>query len=188
VRNETGSTLVELAVSLVLLGFFSGTVFLFFLSGSKAALRASAETRVLQQSRFVLTRMEREISGAVKAMKDYDPVYRDSAAQVNIFTDLNGDGKPELVRYTRQSNGNLQRGEAAPVGSAYPYSYGEPAGWVTVAKKVYNTDLFSITMPNATNDRELVFVKLLITNPLYPAATPWEIKETFAVRSRGEAK
>lgn len=187
-RGEHGLSLVELMVVLVLVVVVLGPVYQYFYYGYTGWDRAAAEARVIQEARLLIIQMSEEVRTARVATDGGTAVEVPSGAELNIYTDVTGDGRPELVSY--RLNGNvLERGVAPPDGDAFPYTYAGPAVWETVLPRVDNGEIFSIPDldgdPDTPNSREVLTIKLIVNDPDVPLMRPLSLAATLAVRNRG---
>ena len=95
-RDESGFTLVEMLVSMIVLGAL-GTVFLTTVLGSQTSAKAtSSEQDLNEEARLALNRMARELrqANAMAQVRNPDGAAYDSAAitSVTFTADFNGDG------------------------------------------------------------------------------------------------
>ncbi|MFZ5897816.1 MAG: prepilin-type N-terminal cleavage/methylation domain-containing protein [Bacillota bacterium] len=187
-RNGGGFTLVELLVVLALLGLTIGVILLFFDYGNRSWNRAVGEARVVQEARIFINQLDREIRQARVATSGGSPVtVTDGGNQLDIYSDVTGDAKPELIRY-RLVNGRLERGVSMPQGSAFPYTYAAPTAYQTIVTTVVNGPgdiLFSLE--SASPPRLAVFVNLLVNDAAAPLSRPLAVQALMTVRSRGDA-
>ncbi len=187
-RNKRGITLVELLVVLALLSMTIGVIYMYFDYGYKSWNRASAEARAVQEARLFIDVLNREVHQARVATNGGTAVAVSAGnTQLDVYTDVSGDGRPELVRY-RLVDGRLERGVSAPQGSAYPYSYAAPTAYETVVTTVVNGAGDSLFTVDASNPpRMKVLVNLLVNDAATPLAQPLAVQATISVRSRGNA-
>ncbi|MEW6276058.1 MAG: prepilin-type N-terminal cleavage/methylation domain-containing protein [Bacillota bacterium] len=196
-RSQAGLSLAELLTALAILGFVLGAIYQYFFYAQNSADRAFAEARAIQEARLVMERMGREVREAQPAIEDDEgrekAVERVSAAELRIYTDVDGDGRPEMVCYRlRDDILTLDRGTAEPENDHFPYLYGEPGNWEHVLNRVANTNIFSIPdvdgNPDTPNAREIINVELVVNDPQTPLARPLRICSALTVRSKREAE
>lgn len=113
---------------------------------------------------------------------------------MNIYMDINGDGRPELVCYQLEGGkgGNLRRGVAIPQGDAFPYTYGTPDQWETVVSRVESDNIFTVPQYKAGGkdvdyQRGIINVELHVSTP-EQTVKPIKIEAVLTVRGRGEGK
>lgn len=184
-RKDKGFSLVELLVVLALLAMVLAGAYQYFFFGYSSWNRASAEARVMQQTRLALLKMDREVREARKAMEAQDSVAVPTSSQLDIYTDTTGDGKPEMVRYLLDS-GALKRGVSVSEDDVYPYSYDDPDVTEVIISTVTNTGVF--TLDDTYKPRILVSVHLEVNDSEYPLVNPVDVEAELAVRSRGRAE
>lgn len=201
-RGCSGSSLVELLTVLALLGIVLGVVYQYLYYSYRSTDLSFAESRLIQEARIFLANIGREVRLAVVARKDeaggnvdaveFIPSDQNTTGQVRIYTDLNGDGRPEMVCY-RLRNNSLEKAVVPPEGSSFPYTYGEPLAWETVLSRVENTDIFN-RVPDLDPDpdqeraavRQIIRVNLVLNDPRTPLAQPLRISSSLTVRSQQE--
>lgn len=189
--SRKGFTLVELIIALSLLGIILAGIYNFFFLVQTSWDRIAAESRVIQETQLVILRMDNEIRQAQKPSETVNSVVVTSGGnQLDIYSDTNKDGKPELIRYQRTNN-ILKRGIVSTSSTVYPFAYGAPSVWETVVGnlKNINTQLVFI-LKEANNPRFVVSVHLQVedaSSSLTPPALI-DINGDCAVRSKGEVK
>lgn len=186
--GENGLTLVELLLVLALLGVVLAAIFQYWQYGNASWERTAAEGRATQEARLALMRMEREVRQAQKATETRESIHLVSSTQVEIYTDVTGDGKPELVVYRLQGDA-LERGVAAPSGSHFPYTYAEPGNWETVVSKVETPAGQPLFAMDASRKPRLVLtVNLVVGDSRVPLGRPVSVQAALTVRGRAEAE
>jgi len=189
--SERGLSLVELMVALALIVVVLGPVYQYFHYGYSGWNRASAEARVIQDARLLLIQVSEEVRTARVAIDGGTALEVQSATELNVYTDVAGDEKPEKVCY-RLNGTVLERAVVEPEGDAFPYTYGNPVDWETVLRRVNNTEIFSTPDldgdPVTPNSREAVHVELSVDDLDTPLTEPLSVRATLTVRSRGEAE
>ncbi|MCL6480018.1 MAG: prepilin-type N-terminal cleavage/methylation domain-containing protein [Peptococcaceae bacterium] len=201
-RGCSGSSLVELLTVLALLGIVLGVVYQYLYYSYRSTDLSFAESRLIQEARLFLAGIGREVRRAVVARKDeagrnveaveFIPPDQSTTGQIRIYTDLNGDGRPEMVCY-RLRNNSLEKAVVPPEGSGFPYTYGEPATWETVLSQVENSDIFNRVSdldPDPDQEkvavRQIIRVNLVLNDPQTPLAQPLRISSSLTVRSQQE--
>lgn len=186
--GENGLTLVELLLVLALLGVVLAGIFQYWQYGNASWERTAAEGRATQEARLALMRMEREVRQAQKATETKESIHLVSSTEVEIYTDVTGDGKPEMVVYRLQGDA-LQRGVAAPSGSSFPYTYGAPVNWDTVVSRAETPAGQSLfTLDESHKPRLVLTVNLVVADPQVTLARPVSVQAVLTVRGRTEAK
>lgn len=185
-RGEHGFGLVEVLVAAGLLVIVIGGVYQYFLYGYASSRRAFAEARAAQEVRLVLQRMDAEVRQArISTDEGQALVVAPGGKQVDIYTDVNGDGKPEMVSY-RLRDGRLECGVATTTSERFPYSFAAPGDWETVARSVSDDSIFSVPDfdgdPDTPNAREALRVQIQVGD----GVRPLEIDATLTVRSPKE--
>ncbi|MDI6907394.1 MAG: prepilin-type N-terminal cleavage/methylation domain-containing protein [Thermoanaerobacterales bacterium] len=189
-HDQRGFTVAELLIVLALLGVVLAIAYDLFFYAQTSFNRSLAEGRVIQDTRLALMTLENEIVQARKATEEFEAVRRVSETQLDVYCDVTGDAKPELIRY--QLNGNtLTRSVASPTGDHYPYTYGTPANTTTVLSRVNNADVFQsvalIDDQDPDNHRVRVAIRLLVDDSVSPLQQPLEVTATYVSRSRAAA-
>ncbi|SHE61460.1 prepilin-type N-terminal cleavage/methylation domain-containing protein [Desulforamulus putei DSM 12395] len=191
-RNNRGFSLVELIIALALLSLVLAAAYQFYFFSQRSWQRAEAEAGTIQEARLAVMQLAREIRSARKATANLAAVniadgVTPAGSQLDIYTDVNNDGKPERVCY-RLQNGTLQRGVALRQSrqpDAFPYTYGSPATWQTVVAGVANTadqPVFSLK----ENYPNVVQINLIINAD--GLSKPVTVKSSLVIRSRSAAE
>ena len=183
-RGSKGYTLAELMVVLALLGLVLSVIYPLFFFVRTSFNRASAESDAVQEARLLLLQMASEVRTARKPSPAADAVLVPNAQRLDIFSDLNGDGRPEMISY-RLTAGRIERRVVEPIGTAYPFTYGDPVIWVTVVGAVTNSAVFSRRADHAP--RFTVTVNLDVHSVEGRLSRPVSIRADLTVREGGEA-
>lgn len=128
-RNNKGITLVELLITISLIGVVLLIIYNMFFISTKNYYNISNDVEINREVRIFLVTIQKEISQARKANDLYidgkkekgktGPIFMEDG-KFSIYVDLNNDGKPELVQYYLK-DGNLVRRQSATTDLAYPY-------------------------------------------------------------------
>jgi prepilin-type N-terminal cleavage/methylation domain-containing protein len=194
-NNDKGMTLVELLIVLALLGIVLGGIYQYFYYGYHSWMRSSAEAQQVQDARLAVIRMDGEVRGARQGKESTNPVVWVSDTEINIYTDTDNDGHPELVCYKLDAVdgvNSLLRGTASPQGDAYPYTYGVPGQWETVVDRVENDEIFTVPKYEL-NGSDVDYQRGIINVELHISAAeqsvkPIKVEAKLTVRGRGEVK
>jgi len=187
-HGEKGLSLTELVVVLALLGLVLAITYPVFFFVQTTFNRASAESDALQQARLLMLQMEGEVREARKPSPALDAVVVPNPQRLDIYSDLNSDGRPEMISY-RFLTGTLQRRVIAPVGTVFPFSYPVPNPdntWATVLTTVTNSDLFVRHAAHAP--RFTVTVTLNVSSAERALVRPVSLRADLTVRGGSEAK
>lgn len=129
-----GFTLVEVLVSMVMLGVFATALYGFFFSGTESSRGHESQARALADARTAMAFLTRDLRQAVGQEEGISsPVVLISPSEVRLYVDLDlamaaTDATPSLVRYAIEGT-QLVRESAPPIGTASPYTYGSPIAW-----------------------------------------------------------
>jgi len=181
--GSKGYTLVELMVVLALLGLVLSVVCSLFFFVRTSFNRASAESDAVQEARLLFLQMASEVRTARKPNPAADAVMVPSPQRLDIFSDLNGDGRPEMISY-RLTAERIERRVVEPIGIAYPFSYGDPVTWVTVVRAVTNSAVFFRRVDHVP--RFTVTVNLDVHSIEGRLSRPVSIRADLTVREGGE--
>lgn len=131
---RAGFTLVEVLVSMAMLGVFAGALYGFFFAGTESSRGHEHQARALADARTATALLTRDLRQAVGQEEGVSsPVVSVSPTEVLLYVDLDGaasatDARPSLVRYAIEG-AQLVREEAPPIGTTSPYTYGSPPAW-----------------------------------------------------------
>lgn len=125
-----------ISVVAVVVGKFTGDVF-YFGSVARGSLSVS------QDARNLLRVMAREIRAAAPSANGAFPLVSVASSSISFFSDIDGNGQRDLVRYYLSSS-TLMKGVTAPAGSPLAYSTSTESTY-TVMSDVRNatTSIFS---------------------------------------------
>jgi prepilin-type N-terminal cleavage/methylation domain-containing protein len=182
--GSKGYTLAELVVVLALLGLVLSIIYPLFFFVQASFNRASAESDAVQEARLLLLQMGSEVREARKPAPALDAVMVPSPERLDIYSDLNGDGRPEMISY-RLRAGMIERRVASPLEAAYPFSYPDPVTWTTVVGAVANSVVFSRHTVHAP--RFTVTVNLDVHSADGTLSRPVSIRADLTVREGSEA-
>ncbi len=186
--RDDGLTILELVMTLAILAAAFGVAYQYLYHSFAGWDRVAAVSRAEQEGRLAILRMANEVRQAQKATEAHDAVTV-SATQLDIYVDINGDGRPELVRY-RLDDGRLERAVIPAEGSQFPYTYtGAPKSHEIVVSTVINGDAEPLfVLDSAYFPRLVVNVNLIIDDASVPLSSPITLQAALAVRSRGVSK
>lgn len=189
--SRKGFTLVELIIAISLLGLILVGIYNFYFLVQTSWNRLDAESRVIQEAQLVIIKMDNEIRQAQKPNASVNSVVVTSAGnQLDIYSDTNKDGKPELIRYQRTSN-ILKRATVSTSSTGYPYTYGTLSAGVTVVSNLKNISTQLVFILNEANNPKFVVSVHLLLEDANSVLTPpaiIDINGDCTVRSKGEIK
>lgn len=137
-NSRSGITLVELLVTLFLLSIVLGGIYEFYVFGQRSITETSLFAQVQQKVTLFTTGIRREVVSA-KSVDGLAPVEAaNSGRDVNIYTDVDWDGMPELVQYGFQGT-SLQRRVVESTTATAPYNFARnnhTPTWTTVLDRV----------------------------------------------------
>jgi prepilin-type N-terminal cleavage/methylation domain-containing protein len=188
-KYSSGFTIVELMIALSLLAIVLAGAYQLMSFTQASWTRAAAESRVIQDARNVMIMMGNEIRQARSPDGEMDPVVLIASNEISIYTDVTGDGIPELVVYHRPGEPGegiepLRRSVVISKDTEYPYSYEEPSDWENVVSAVLDC-VFEI---GEEAPRVVVNVSIVVDDSESSLAKPVRVEAELAVRSRGGAQ
>lgn len=128
-KNKKGITLVELLITITLIGIVLSIIYNMFFISTKNYENMSNKVELNRDIRSFLIKIQKEISQARKANESYIDENESKGKEGPIFikdqkfciyVDLDNDRKPELVQYYLE-NGKLMRKQAKTIDGKYPY-------------------------------------------------------------------
>lgn len=136
-NTKSGLTVVELIVSVAILGLITGTITLF--QRDLFSLNFIAQNNLSAQldARHVLKQMVAELRETSPSSLGSYPLALASSSAITFYTDTDGNGIKERVRYYL-SGKNLMRGYLVPTGSPLVYNNANETNTVSVAN-IYNS-------------------------------------------------
>lgn len=126
--RQSGFTLIELMLGIVLAGIFGIALYAFFLSGLRSASSSEQQTIAQTDGRNFVDRFGRELRQAVTPGPGTPAIASLSPTSIVFHADFNRapgvvTPRPSRVRYQLVGT-DLVRDVAAPIGAAAPFTYG----------------------------------------------------------------
>ncbi|HHX50758.1 MAG TPA: prepilin-type N-terminal cleavage/methylation domain-containing protein [Clostridia bacterium] len=173
--SEKAFSLIELLVALALLSMVLAMAYGFYFFAYGGWGRAEASSFALQEARQALATLDREVRSAQRGPDGQKAVQVLAlGTQLDLYVNLQGDEKPELVRYLIRE-GRLERG------LAFPDQY-EDFQWQTVVSRLGNSE----GQPPFTASDQKLLVELIVNSGNNQwGSRPVEVSATFTVRSKG---
>lgn len=178
--DNRGITLIELILAISLFAILLSGAY-FFLSSSTNSFRdVEAQYIAKEQARRADISMEDDIRKA-QAVNYGGSNHKAvevlaSGMQLNVYSDVDNDGNPEIVQYVLDSN-KLKRG-TAELGAAVTQ-------WITIVGRVRN-NLLSPVVPIFSIDDEVVNINLIVTDDKERIKDhPVSMYTSITVRSKG---
>ncbi len=146
-KNKKGITLVELVIASSLMVIVL-TLAYGMITNFNRIYKTTYNSYVTdEQLRIFLINIEREANHAKKSeeAEDKGPIVSSNQKTIDIYTDVEGDDKPELIRYELDSTKKeIKRSIKTPIGTDYPFKYtGSFKGEKVVLSNVVNQDVFT---------------------------------------------
>lgn len=200
-RSQSGFSLMELLMGIVLTGIFSLALYGFFFSGVDSARTHESQARAQSEARLSIDRFAREVRQAVSPDDGLTaPVISLSPTVIELYIDPSRVAtattpRPEKVRYSIVAD-QLIRESSAPVGTTWPFSYGAYAkrtvmvedlqqGAVPAFRAITRQGVSLPATPAATQMRDIaqVSVRLVVSQRTGNAATTLELNTDVALRN-----
>ena len=143
-ENKKGFTLIELFIVIpIILIIFIVAYNIIFMS-SKNFVSTKNNFSTYEDIRVFEINIQKEANQARKATESNDVMEKISDKEIHIYTDINGDSIPELIRY-RLDNKEIERDVKYPLlkstDNQYPYTYSKSwSDQKIVLKNVVNSN------------------------------------------------
>ncbi|MGE5416852.1 MAG: type II secretion system protein J [Acidobacteriota bacterium] len=187
-NSNSGITLVELLVVLLIFGVVLGGIYQFFDFGQRTIDETETLNIMQQKVSLFTTEIRREATGAVNAADGLDPiVVSPSGKDVDIYTDIDWDNIPELVQY-RWHGGTLQRRVVESTTTTKPYKFESDPDWKTVfdhprkLKDPHPDWFFEVKTADNGKNGKLLSVEMEVDDPVRPLRNPLQIKMKVITR------
>ncbi|MGE5404888.1 MAG: type II secretion system protein J [Candidatus Saccharibacteria bacterium] len=191
-KDNSGLTILELVVAMFILSLVLGGIYQFYDFAQRSSAEAQAQAIVQQQVSLFTSGLRREVIGATEAVLNEKSVVVDSnKKQVNIYTDIDWDGRPELVQYEVNANAMKRRVIEFATYNApyYTYSYSTTnPPWTTVVDRVkklkdpHPNEFFYAGKGDNGKKSISLRAEMEADNPDYRLRDPIEIKMTVLTR------
>lgn len=187
-----GMTLVEVIFAIAILFLVMGAVYAFQINIFKYNTEASGSFRVAQDAQLIVKMMGRELRGSAPSANGAYAIVSVSTSSVAFYSDIDGAGTTELVRYYLVGN-NLQKSVIIPTGA--PAVYNPASALVrTIITNVRNStstpaflfydgnyDGTSAPMPYPIQITNIRLIEVILTLDIDPNNSPLPL--TYSVRS-----
>lgn len=121
-KTQNGITLIELMIVVPLVAIiFLITYNMFFLT-VKSFRNVGDSFNTSEDLRFFLNTIRKEVNQGKKAEEDRGVLYRVNEKEIYIYTDIDGDDIPEIVRY-RLMNNKIIKDVKKASNEKYPYKF-----------------------------------------------------------------
>lgn len=140
-KKEKGFTLVELAVVIPLIAIIFIISYNMIFITNKSFKNTKENFSTSEEIRIFLINIKREVNGAKKSTDDKDAIYTNGSDELYIYSDIDNDEKPELIKYYLD-NGQIKKNISKAKNDKYPYEYDEFIKDTVVLNNVLNTDIF----------------------------------------------
>lgn len=130
-ESDEGMSLIELVIALSLLVMVLSAAYMALFATSKAADGMDARQQASEQNRTTIDRVTREMRQSVEVVEGSGVFRSASARACEFYSDVNRDGKPELVGY-RVYNAQLLRKVTNSSTAVPPYNFNLPQAEVPV--------------------------------------------------------
>lgn len=192
VKNNKGITLAELVIVVPFIAIIFALAFnmLFLIQRSFRTVNASFD--VAEELRIFQINIQKEANRAKKGEEVNDVLTKVNQSTIHIYTDIDGDNIPEIIRYRKDGN-ELKKAVKYKKSSStvYPFSYNTNfEDEKIVLKNVTNNDIFGdvekvreTKKGEGADHRRKVFMKLIIQN----GSKTVEINTYLVTKSRTDA-
>jgi prepilin-type N-terminal cleavage/methylation domain-containing protein len=124
-RDDSGLSLTELLVVSVLISVILAASYFMFAAAQSMNNIAMARSIASDESQSAIDRMSLELRQAQENVPDNGVFKLAGASDMKFYSDLDHDGRPELVRYYVEG-GSLKRTVAPPTNNAPPFTNPTP--------------------------------------------------------------
>ncbi len=201
-RAQSGFTLIELMMGIVLSSIFALALFGFFFSGVSSARTSESQARAQSDGRTAIDRLVRDARQAISPDDGLTaPIIGFSPTLLEMYVDpsrADSDKvpRPQKVRYEIVAN-QLIRQSANPIGPVWPFSYpGYGTASEILIEKLSNGAIAAFAgitsegvalpaTPSPTQMRDIaqISIRLLVSQKTGNAATTLELKTDVALRN-----
>lgn len=189
-KSIKGIGLIELIFAVALFSMILILIYNIFFISQKSYNSIKNQTLVTLDLQEVLEQLNSEVKKARKATEKEDSILLVSSTELRLYTDIEGDDRPELLRYRIDEN-NLLKSCAIANNDSYPYTYTSFHKEAILLRDIVNTDVFSELAPvnpdNPKDHRRKVKLRLVIENQ-NKMGEPYEIINYLMTRSRVEVE
>lgn len=144
IKNRKGFTLIELVIVMPLIAIVLLVGYNIFFLTTASFSRVSEDFDVAEELRIFQINIQKEANQAKKAEEKIDVLYRPNAQELHIYTDVNNDDIPDIVRYKLEDK-KIKRAVKFKKTSSVVYPYEYQASFTNekvVLNQVVNTDIF----------------------------------------------
>jgi len=190
-----GFTLVELVIVVPFIALIFILAYNMFFLTQRSFRSVAQSYDAAEELRIFQTNIQKEANQAKKGEEAKDVLHRISQEELYIYTDVDDDNIPEIVRY-RLVNKKILRDVKKAMGNEYPYSYSASSFGAAkpVLSNVVNTDIFSAqevvkepkSNQEAKDHRKKLKLKLVLSKEGYTENI--EIQTYLVSKSRTEAE
>jgi len=142
ISNQNGFTIIELIVVIPLIVIIVLISYNMFFLATKSFKDVNQNFSNSEELRMFIIDIQKEANQAKKAQEDIDALHRVNQSEIYIYTDIDEDNIPELVRY-RLEDDDLIKDIKKASNDEYPYEFDSSfANEKVVLKNVINTEIF----------------------------------------------
>lgn len=122
IRSDTGFTLAEMLVVIVLLGVILAAAYMLMGTATGIANQIEAQTVAAEEGRVVLDQLSRELRQAYEINENEGAFLVAQPREVVFYTDVERDGRPDKVRY-RVVEDKIYRSQSSATTDMPPYTF-----------------------------------------------------------------
>ncbi len=175
-RDDSGTSLVELMVVCVLMIVVLSTAYMLFGAATTMANESEARAIASDNAQHAVETMTRELRQAVENEEGYGALIVSQPRQMEFFMDANRDDRPEKVKYYVVGS-TLLRAVAPAIGTMPPFTHGTYGAGTPVLEDLTSTTdpifCYHSTTPNTattcSNGEQHGFDALAPASPLTTA-------------------